>query len=319
MISERLRSFGEALALRALSAVIPRLSRARLLGVARAIGRWGYRLSPKLRRVGEANLKLAFGDALDGAGRERILRESFESFALCMLDTVWFSRDVERRFAEWVDVDDAEMAPVLRPAAQICITAHMGGWEILGMALAARGYPPTSVAAPIDNPAVDRIFNDLRRRSGQRVVSKHGAVRHLLRALRDGGKIALLLDQNTKPEDGGIFVPFFGRPVAVSMAPAMLWKRTGAEVVFGLCLPDEHGRYRTTPPVRVPAPANRDDPQAEAQMTAAIVQATEAAVRQRPGRWLWMYKRWKYVPPGEDRAQYPYYSKPVAPRPARAS
>ena len=313
MTLERLRSLGEAAALRVLSAVIPRLSRPQILRLARFLARWGFRLSPKLQRVGMANLRLAYGSDLDGAACEQILRESFHSFCLCMLDTVWFSRDIERRLAEWVDVDQTEMAPVLRPAAQICITAHMGGWEILGMALAARGYPPTSVAAPIENPAVDRIFNDLRRRSGQRVVSKHGAVRHLLRALREGGKIALLLDQNTKPEDGGVFVPFFGRAVAVSLAPAMLWKRTGAEVYFGLCLPDAQGRYRTTPPIRVAETEDREHPQAEVRMTAAIVKATEDAVRMHPGRWLWMYKRWKYVPQNEDRERYPYYAKQSGP------
>ena len=316
-IRQRLRSYLEFLVIRTLSATIPRMRRAAVLALARRWGNWAYTLARSLRAVGETNLRLALGDTLDDAGRERILRSAFTNFILAILDTFWFARDSARRIAEWVVMEETAFAPLMRPAAQICLTAHLGNWEVLGMAFSARGYPLTSVAAPFENSSVDELFNTQRRRSGQRVISKHGAIRQLLKTLRDGGKIAMLLDQNTRLTDGGIFVPFFGLPVAVSSAAAMLWRKTGAEVYFGLCLPEPDGRYRVTPPTRIDISQGPDHPDAVVAMTAAIARATEQAVRAHPGHWLWMYKRWKYIPEGEARERFPFYSKPAQPaRPA---
>jgi KDO2-lipid IV(A) lauroyltransferase len=183
----------------------------------------------------------------------------------------------------------------------------------MGMAFSALGHPLISVAAPIENPRIDELFNRLRSLTGQQVVSKHGAMRRLLRTLHDGGKIALLLDQNTKPADGGRFVPFFGLPVLVSNAAAALWRRTGAEVYVVMSMPGENGHY-LSPSLQHIAPPQEDDPQqAELEMTRRITAAIELAIRREPAHWLWMYKRWKYVAPGLPREQYPYYAKAVKP------
>jgi Kdo2-lipid IVA lauroyltransferase/acyltransferase len=310
MISHRLRQGIEALLICLFSAWIPRLSRDRVLRMAARWGDAGYRHARRLRSVGEANLLLAYGQELDDATREAILRSAFRNFALLLLDTFWFSRDTARRIQQWVIFDEAGFAPLFRPAAHICITAHLGNWEVLGMAFATGGHPLVSVAAPLDNPIVDQMFNDMRKRTGQQVISKHGALRHLIKTLRAQGKIAMLLDQNTKPSDGGLFVPFFGRPVPVSSAAAALWRRTGAEIFFGVCLPEPDGHYRVPPVERVPTPSATDEsPGHIEQVTAAIAQTTERYVRRYPGHWLWMYKRWKFVPPGESRERYPYYAK----------
>ena len=173
-----------------------------------------------------------------------------------------------------------------------------------------------SVAAPVANPAVDELFREMREATGQQVTSKNGAVRVLLSALRSQGNIALLLDQNTKPSEGGVFVNFFGLPVPVSAAAASLAYRTGAEIAFGFCLPDpDGGCYRIKLGKRI-APASEPKPkdlsEAMTALTQQIADEIEAEVRTNPGAWLWMYKRWKYVAPGRRRDEYPFYAKELS-------
>ena len=52
-------------------------------------------------------------------------------------------------------------------------------------------------------------------------------------------------------------------------------------------------------------------------ITQAVAGATEQAVRNYPGNWLWMYKRWKYHMPGADASRYPFYSKDLPPEDRR--
>ena len=168
------------------------------------------------------------------------------------------------------------------------------------------------------NPGVDRVFNRLREMSGQKVIPQQGAVRELIKILRQGKKIALLLDQNTKPAEGGIFVDFFGLPVPVSSAGAALAERTDAEIVMGFCLPQPDGSYRghlraLLSPTPLPG---EDKKQALTRLTQEITRQIEAEIRSNPGNWLWMYKRWKHVPPARSRQEYPFYAKNLPVNPA---
>ena len=293
-------------------AVIPVLPRRVVVVLARLLGAAAYGLARRERRVGLANLELAYGAVRTAAEKRKILRASFTTFALMMLDLFWFSRRRAARMARWV-VLDPSMNTLFQPGAALGITAHLGNWELLGQVVAQRGYPLASVAAPLANPTVDRIFQRIRARDGQEMIPQAGAVRHILRHLRAGYKIGLLLDQNTRPDEGGLFVPFFGVPVPVSSAGAALALRTGAALFFGFCVPERDGHYRAFSPCFFrPAPsADADQRTAQEQLTLRIAGVLEQAVRDQPGHWLWMYKRWKYVAPGFDRSRYPFYARPL--------
>lgn len=298
-------------------AVIPALPRRAVVHLAGFLGGAAWLFSQHLRRVGRANLDIAFGDSCPPAEKQKILRQSFSSFALVMLDMFWFSRNPEQRIREHVQFDDSYEV-LKRKEPKICLTAHLGNWELLGKAASVYGAPLVSVAAPLANQALDSLFNSMRGNTGQTVVSKSGAVRKLMQTLRDGGNIAVLLDQNTKPVRGGIFVEYFGLPVPVSSAAATLYLHTKARILFSCCLPDGDG-YKTLPILEIKPPDTTGMAKDEAVrvITQAVARATEQAVRNYPGNWLWMYKRWKYHMPGADASRYPFYSKDLLPEDRR--
>lgn len=286
-------------------AVIPALPRPAIIGLSRFFAASAYVLSHHLRRVGWANLDLAYGTSTTRSEKRRILQASFQNFALMSLDSFWFSRDPAARMQKYMHFEDG-FHDAFCDKPQICITAHLGNWEVLGLTMVHQGIPMLSVAAPLANPDVDAIFNELRARTGQRVVSKHGVIKALLKELRHGGKVALLLDQNTRPDEGGAWVDFFKRPVSVSNIAGTLHERTRAEVLFGACLARSDGHYFIPrPEVLVAADAELDS----RAVTEAVARATERWIQRYPDKWLWTYKRWKYVPPGWDRSEYPFYAK----------
>ena len=300
----------ERAATRAALWAIPRLSRRGVLALARRLAGVARHLARRERRVALANLDFAYGGALTPERRDAILRGSFENAARTILDVVWFSRDNAARIRQWVRLSPELTARLTERRAQIVVTAHLGNWEALGQALTAAGAPLLSVAAPLANPAVDRLFLRQRELTGQIVIPRAGAVARMLRHLQAGGKVGMLLDQNTIPAHGGVFVRFFGWPAPISTAAAVLALRAQAEICFIYCLPEDDGGYRgVLSAVIPPSEFGRDrSPEAVRRLTQRISDLTEAAVRRHPELWLWTYKRWRLVEPGWPLCRYPFYA-----------
>lgn len=293
--------------------VIPVLPRSWVVGLARVLGDAGYRFSRRDKKIALANLDTAFGDTMSPEAKEKIARESFQNFTQVLLDYFWFSVFSRRRVARHV-VFDSSYDYAFRTLPLIFLTAHFGNWEVLGLACTMRCGGLLSVAAKMENPLVDFILRMARSGTGQRIVGREGALRSLVRELKQGGRVAMVMDQNVLPEDGGEFVSLFGLPAPVSRAAALLQSHTGADVAFAYCLPDDRGGYTA-----YAMPPHRRGTGKEADATQVFAGMLEEVVRKNPGKWLWAYKRWKFIPEGCPRDKFPFYSRGAESDVAKAS
>ena len=305
LIRRKLRVLPETLLAGMGWCLIPFFPRSWILGLARFGGRVAWRVSDRERKVSLANLALVFGETLPEKDREAIGKAALQSFALTLLDLFWFSRFTESRYRRFTHIDPP-MAHVLQMAPFIGVTGHLGNWEILSMMFGMEGNPMTAVAMPLKNDFVDRMLHRLRKRTGSVPVPREGAVRALLRTLRSRGVIGLLLDQNTLPREGGIFVPFFGVPVAVSNAAGLLAQKTQAPIVVVIAIADENGIYRF-----VCSDIVSVDNRTAEEITCEVTHQLELMVREYPHYWLWSYKRWRYYRNEDDASKYPYYASRI--------
>ena len=314
---KKARFFLESLALRLGLLIVPRLPRPVIRILASAAGAVAYASCPKLRRIAAANLRIAFRERKSETDLGRIARRSFHSAAMVMLDFLWFSRNTADRMKSHVVIDDS-FKEKLGMSAQIGVTAHFGNWELISAATAAIGAHHAAVFAELKNPYVTPFLERLRNTDGVEPIRKQGAIRGLLKALRKGKSVALLLDQNVLPSEGGIFVDFFGLPVPMSGAAGLLSERTGVPVAVCFCMLLRNGNYRVYSPTELRADRaerqsggdQRREDGADA-MTRSIAESFEREIAAHPEQWLWMYKRWKFVAPGFPREAYPFYSRPA--------
>lgn len=289
---------------------IPLLPRCAVVRLSRGLGAIGFRFAEELKRVGLANLDIVFGETLTPAEKEGLLRKCYQHFALLVLDIIWFAFFPKKRLEKWF-VWDASTAVVFADEAQLELTAHYGNWETLGQSFALQGAPIFSVAAPLKNASADKIFIWLRQRTGQVIIPQQGAARKLMQGLRKRHKLAVLLDQNTRPRDGGIFVDVMGLQAPVSSTPAALAVKTNALVITVLAVPDEQGRYTVTAHDTLRPDHDAADPVAE--LTQRMTDSVARVIRDRPQYWCWMYKRWRFIPDGADATLYPWYARRVEP------
>lgn len=281
---------------------VPLLPRPAILFLARCFGAIGFRFARKTRQIGLDNLQLVYGSDMSEQQRGELLRETFQRFALLVLDIIWFTFRPHQRLKKWV-VWTESTAPAFKDGAALMLTAHYGNWETLGQAFALEGADILSVAAELKNKPANDLFIRLRQKTGQKIIPQKGAARQLMKGLKAGSKLAVLLDQNTRPRDGGRFVRFFDLDVPVSTAPAALAVKVNAPAIPIIMTADRNGVYQ----VRCADPLY-PDPQAKdpvLDFTQRMTTAVEAIIRQDPVHWCWMYKRWRFVPDHAAMEAYP--------------
>jgi Kdo2-lipid IVA lauroyltransferase/acyltransferase len=306
-----IRFFIESLFLRLGLLVIPRLSRGVIKAAAAAAGRVGYVCCPGQRRIAMANLRIAFGDSKSEKEIQAIAAKSFQVAALVIMDFMWFRKDASARMSRHVEADPAVQRLLSMPP-HIAVTAHFGNWEIISAACAKMGISHAAVFAGLKNPFVTPFLAKLRNAEGVETLRKEGAAGKLLKTLRRGGTVALLLDQNTLPENGGVFVKFFGLPVPVSGIAGLLSERTGVPVLMLFCRLKPDGNYFLYAPMEIrPSEDGGDDGKSKTadEITLSIMRSFESEISKHPEQWLWMYKRWKFIAPGTDAGKYPFYSR----------
>jgi KDO2-lipid IV(A) lauroyltransferase len=275
---------------------VARLPRSAALGCGRALGRAWAALDRRHVAIAVSNLRQAF----PAWPEERALRTArgvYAHLGQMLLDIFWLGRRSRTEVLDLVEVSGREHVDAAMAAGRgaILVTGHLGNWELHGV---AHGYlfgPIAVVARPLDNPELDARLCRFRSRGGNTVIYKQKALAQILRALRAGRGVAILIDQNVQQDDG-IFVSFFDRPAATTTVAAAIALKTGAALIpcYTSALPD--GRYRLTyrPAVRWDERADRRDE--IGRLTQALTQEIEQAVRAAPEQWLWIHRRWKTQP-----------------------
>lgn len=289
--------------------LVPILPRGAVIGLSKLAGRVMWLLPLREKKIGLKNIDAVFGDTKTAAEKRFILTTSFSTFTQTMLDVFWFSKNPEKRIPAYIETTP-EFEPFFQDKAYICITAHLGSWEVIPQVMALLGADLASIAAPIKNKQVDKLIRQMRERTGQTIIPRKGALRTLVGRLRKKGKVGFALDQNTPESNGGIFINFLGLPTPVSSAPAAMAYRTGTEIFFVFCTPRPGGKYQihSTGILQPPAYNKEQDADAVAkELTQQIIDRVSDAIRKQPEYWIWSYRHWRRAPGESYPPDYPDY------------
>lgn len=169
----------------------------------------------------------------------------------------------------------------------VYLTGHLGHWELMAWALAARGLPVTAVGRESYHPGITDLTGWLRERAGVDIILRDDpdAPRRLLGALSRGRIVGLFVDQSTSLASRR--VGFLGRPAPTVEAPVRIALRHRGPVVFGSCHETRGRLYIDVEPLAF-APGTDVDGALE-QVNGRV----ERAVRAFPDQWVWMHARWQ--------------------------
>lgn len=271
------------------------------LQLAKSLGNAVYAIDRKHRERALGNLRRSFPQMSDRQ-RDRLARRSMQQLFMLFVEVLFTTRLVRiDTFAKFIELDNfRETLQLLMDKRRglIMLTGHYGNWEILGYVLATLGFETTSIARPLDNPYVNDWLLGVRERMGQRIIAKKGATEEVVDVLARHGAVGFIADQNAGPK--GIFVDFFGRKASTYKSIGLLAMEHEVPVVVGYArrINDEF-RFRvgTTDVIYPEDWKSQDDPLR--YITQRYSRAIEAFVREDPGQYLWVHRRWKTRPKGE--------------------
>ncbi|MEI6085487.1 MAG: hypothetical protein WCS70_14475 [Verrucomicrobiota bacterium] len=305
---KRLRFAIECAVLNAFAWLVPKFPRRFVRATGRTLGTLIYWLVPSARRIALQNLDIVFGDTRSLADKRRITRESLRNAGATLLTLFWSSRLTRENISPLIDVDTASLERVRALNATgkpiIFVTMHTGDWELIGIATAWHGFNNIAVVQEaMPNEALEAIFGRLRGVSGNRLVPNKSAAMGLLKTLKRGGCIAMLIDMNAGKKRGGDWLDFFGLPVFNHAAIGALARHTGAAIVGGIAYPLPDGRMRLEYTLDITSETTD-----EHTINQDCLRFCEGVIRRAPEAWLWSYKRWKNRP-SREIGRYPAYSR----------
>jgi len=253
-----------------------------------------YLIDKRHKKIAKVNLDFAFGDELSEERKKEIIKRCYKNLVYNLADFVKNQGISKEKLKEKVKIENENyLRDALKEGKKvILITAHYGNWELAALTTGALFGPLTIVGRKLDSPTMNRILRKNREQFDIEALDKRGAMKGLIRALKEGRMVGLLVDQNTA-EDEGILVDFFGKKARHTPSAALLARKFDALIVPLFVKTDDFKNFTLTfhPPIKTPK--TKDQKNDIFVSTQKQAEVTEKAIREKPEEWFWFHRRWK--------------------------
>jgi len=242
------------------------------------------------------NLRFVFGNEWDEKKIRAVSRAVFRSQGKNLFDAVYLGAAKADAFDNIVSHDS------LYKIAQACgrgkgivaVTAHLGCFEMLLHLFARRGLSCFAVGRAFKNHNVDEAVRKIRSGPDIEYVDRSESSRKIIRLLRQGKVMGVLVDQDTKVE--GVFADFMGHPAFTPSSAVHFAIKLGIPMFVSVTarMPgDKHHVYVSDELI----PVDTGDPKADLVATMQkINDIIGEYIRKHPEQWVWMHERWKTKP-----------------------
>lgn len=250
-----------------------------------------FKLMSQYRRRMEENIALTLGKEIPSeAERKDLVWRAWRNFARSVLDTAAIMHHSKARIAGSIRLDGEEhlQSALAKGKGVLALSAHLGGFAMIGARLAAAGYPFSVVVKHPGNERFARLTDDYRAQIGIHTIPakpRREAVRGILKALRQNHIVMVLADEF---KSGYVMVDFFGMKLPAPRGPATLALRTGAVTLPMFATRERDDSLLLSVGAAIAA-VEREDLEASVVATTAVYTSyLEAAIRRYPDQWNWL-------------------------------
>lgn len=256
-------------------------------------GRLAQNVGPKLKvsNVARKNIKRAFPEKAD-LEIEQIVKETWNTLGRVVaefphMDKILLnpSRIITHNF-ELVE------SLYLQKRSVIFFAAHLGNWELSHASIVQAGMPINLIARIHHNHFIERFILKIRSSPLINMIGRNKAgTRRLIHVIQSGEFVGALLDQHSSD---GVMLPFFGQPARTTISLAKIAVRfdTPFVPVQVIRIPNtSRFEIKFYEPLKIKKTGDTQK-DAETLMTKAN-QCIESWIRENPGGWLWLHRRWK--------------------------
>jgi KDO2-lipid IV(A) lauroyltransferase len=230
----------------------------------------------------------------------RLAKRGFQNYSLKLLDYMAMDRLNSRNKSKWIEkeVGEENLKKALeRGKGVICVTPHLGNWELGGYVLAQKGYPLHILTLKEESQFLSRYERRLRETAGIHTImidpreKPNLAILEIANCLRRNEIVAMVTD---RIYDGqGVEIDFFSRPTLFPAGAIHLALETGAEVIPVFVILNERMKYQGI--IGEPIPLRMDIERNEAVKMGVqeMAKRFEEIIRIYPDQWLNFFPFWK--------------------------
>lgn len=179
----------------------------------------------------------------------------------------------------------------------VFVACHLGAFDLEVTIMSLRGWKPNVIGTALKDERLNELLFEYRNAHGAVAIERGKETLRLLRTLKTGGMVALLIDQDTKVKSR--FVEFFGRSAATPVGATILALKTGAAIVPTSIYLGHDGLQHMQIFPEIEAIITGDEEKDVVVNTQLCTTFIENQIRLHPDQWVWMHERWK-TKPGEE-------------------
>jgi len=259
-----------------------------------SLGYFAYLISRRYKKVVRDNLVFIYGDKADEKFIKEVTKYSFKTLLLNFLYTMEGRYYTIDEMAKRVKFENEEVVRRVQKEGRpiVFITSHYGAWELGGTMLSALIEPVMIVYKNMNNKYFQDYLLSSRKKWRMKYVERKGATRAILKQLRSGGAIALLIDTNVNKKDS-INVEFLGKPTGQIKTTAYFARKFNAAIIPLLIHTKDNENYTVKFYDEIVPPKTDDE---EKDLKVSVQMQTDwlsKEILKEPKPWFWLHRRWK--------------------------
>ncbi|MGL4722191.1 MAG: lysophospholipid acyltransferase family protein [Desulfovibrionaceae bacterium] len=290
---KRIFNYISSLLVQILLFVLRSLPRRTMFHFAKYIGRAMWYILPERAKIARESIVYHLNYSYDDA--QRLAKENFIQNIISFSELAYVKAYTEEFFNEHVHIVNPDILENIRNLSKdrpiIFTTGHLGSWELLPAVLSTIfNKKACIISRTTKNTYFDTVVRNARTYPNIVELSHRNSVRKIIKLLKEGYLLGLLVDHNTLRKEA-VFIPFFKEKASVTIGPAFLINKTNA-----LCVPVVLVRNAFMLELHVKEPLDPNTLPVENReyaIAALYTKSMEEFIQQYPEQWFWMHKRWK--------------------------
>jgi Kdo2-lipid IVA lauroyltransferase/acyltransferase len=217
--------------------------------------------------------------------REEIVRQVWQNLGRMLAESPAFLKMNETELEKHFNLINIENLLKYKNKKALFFTAHMGNWEIARKMVEFKGIKLHAVYRKMNNPRIESLVSELRGSLDIPMIPKGKAgAKILIDKIKNQKQIVMLLDQKM---NDGIAVDFMGHPAMTAPAIATLALKYDCPIIPIQIVRKD--KYYFDMIFHPELDLNNKD---EATIMQEINDIIGSWVKQNPGQWFWLHKRW---------------------------
>ncbi len=244
-----------------------------------------------------------FGDRFSAKERKRIAWLSFRNLCFNAVEAARFHKLTLEKIRSMPLYEQMEQVQKFHreTGPLVFTTAHMGNWDLAGVAAKLDGLPIFSIARRQKNPLTDELLNKMRSATGMEVVLNDSRIlQNIVKKLKAGEVLAILPDVRSRESD--LKVHFLNGTASLGAGTAIFAQMAKCPILPVVVTRNGWTRHeaKVFDPIRPNPEVNKTEDRQ--RIMQELISVLDAEIQAHPEQYFWFNKRWVLDPVRIDTA-----------------